>query len=421
MTTSEKQRVYRPLESTQTIKNSQAMYYFESKNPYLHEEGKKIAWITSGGPVEFLIAMDIIPLYPEQYGAIAGAAKDSTRLCQIAEEHGYSQDLCAYARTSFGSIYSPESPTPLSEIDGTGGLATPDMLICGNNICGTVLKWYQDVSRIYNIPLFLFDTPPLSNERIPSYYIDYLTSQIDDFIGFLEQQMDTKMNEDTLNETFQNSKEAIELWNRILELGKNTPAPLNCADRFLLMAPVVSQRGKAETVNIYEEVLKEVQERVDNHEGAITVDEKYRLLWDNIPIWSNLYSFFNTLAQKGVVFPVDTYTHAWSMNFQVSGDLVKDAAMMYSSIYLNKTLQHKIDLISRLGQIYHCDGVLLHSMRSCKRYSLGQPITRVEVTEKTSIPGILIEGDMNDTRAYTEGQLMTRIEALLELIDENRF
>ncbi|MHA2110491.1 MAG: hypothetical protein ACW98W_03375 [Candidatus Hodarchaeales archaeon] len=108
MSKNEKQRVYRPLECLQNIKNSQAMYYFQSKNPYLHDEGKKVAWITSGGPVEFLIAMNIVPLYPEQYGAIAGSAKDSTRLCQVAESHGYSQDLCAYARTSFGSIYSPE-------------------------------------------------------------------------------------------------------------------------------------------------------------------------------------------------------------------------------------------------------------------------------------------------------------------------
>ena len=107
---SKKEKVYRKLESLQSVKNMMAMYYLESKNPYLHDEGKKIAWITSGGPVEFLIAMDIIPLYPEQYGAIAGAAKDGTRLSQIAESHGYSPDLCSYARTSFGSIFSPEPP-----------------------------------------------------------------------------------------------------------------------------------------------------------------------------------------------------------------------------------------------------------------------------------------------------------------------
>jgi benzoyl-CoA reductase/2-hydroxyglutaryl-CoA dehydratase subunit BcrC/BadD/HgdB len=413
----EKKRVYRRLESLQSVKNSQAMYYLQSKNPYLHDEGKKIAWVTSGAPVEFLIAFNIIPLYPEQYGAIAGAAKDSTRLCQIAESHGYNADLCAYARTSFGSMFDPNPPTPLSEIDGIGGLAKPDMLIAGNNICGTVMKWYQDVSRFYDVPLFLFDTPPLTNERIPDYYIEYLTSQLNDYVEFLEKIMNQKVNEEKMLETMLNSKKAIDLWTDILELGKYKPSPLNCADRFLLMAPVVSQRGTTETVTVYEEVLAEVQKRVDNGEGAITVPENYRLLFDNIPIWFNLYEFFNSLAERGVVFPVDTYTHAWSQEFSESGDLLYDAAIMYSNIYLNKTLQHKMDLISSLAVDYNCNGILYHSMRSCKRYSLGQPVTRVEVTEKTGIPGVIIEGDMCDSRNFSEEQAWTRIDALLELID----
>ncbi|MFX0050519.1 MAG: 2-hydroxyacyl-CoA dehydratase subunit D [Candidatus Hodarchaeota archaeon] len=419
MSTSKTQRVYRRLECLQNVKNQMAMYYIQSKNPDLHDEGKKIAWVTSGGPVEPLIAMDIIPLYPEQYGAIAGSAKDSTRLCEVAEAHGYNSDLCAYARTSFGSIFSPDAPTPMFEIDGVGGLAKPDMLIAGNNICGTVMKWYQQVSRIYNVPLFLFDTPPLSSDTIPTYYVDYLTAQLEKYIEFLEVQMDRKMDQKRLEETMKNSQHAIELWTKIIDLGKNHPSPLNCADRFLLMAPVVAQRGTIETVEVYKEVIEEVQQRVDDGHGAITVPEKYRILWDNIPIWFNLYDFFNTLAQKGVVFPVDTYTHAWSQNFIETGDLLHDAAVMYSNIYLNKTLQHKIDLISKLVTEYKCNGILYHSMRSCKRYSLGQPITRHEVTEKTGIPGVLVEGDMCDSRNFAEEQAWTRIDALLELLDMN--
>ncbi|MFX1514888.1 MAG: 2-hydroxyacyl-CoA dehydratase subunit D [Promethearchaeota archaeon] len=418
MSNRETNRVYRRLESTQSIKNAQAMYYFQSKNPYLYDEGKKVAWVTSGAPVEFLIAMDIIPLYPEQYGAIAGAAKDSTRLCQVAENHGYNADLCAYARTSFGSVFSPEPPTPMHEIDGTGGLARPDMLIAGNNICGTVLKWYQDLSRHYKIPLFLFDTPPLTGDRLPNYYMEYITIQLQNYIEFLEKQMGRKMNEDKMIETMQNSLQAIDLWTQILELCKNKPSPLNCADRFLLMAPVVAQRGSLETISVYEEVLAEVQQRVDKGLGAITVPEKYRLLFDNIPIWFNLYEFFNSFAAKGVVFPVDTYTQAWSQQGRItrSDDLLRDAATMYSNIYLNKTLQHKIDLISTLTIDYDCDGILYHSMRSCKRYSLGQPITRREVTEQTGKPGVIVEGDMCDSRNFSEEQAWTRIEALLELI-----
>ncbi|MFW9779609.1 MAG: 2-hydroxyacyl-CoA dehydratase subunit D [Candidatus Heimdallarchaeota archaeon] len=420
MSSSEKKRVYRPLKSLQSVKNHMAMYYFQSKNPYLHDEGKKVAWVTSGGPVEFLIAMNIIPLYPEQYGAIAGSAKDSTRLVQVAEAHGYSPDLCSYARTSFGSVYSPDPPTPLSEIDGIGGLQKPDMLVCGNNICGTVLKWYQDIARHWNIPMFLFDTPPLVDDTVPSYYLEYVIQQLENYVDFLEIQMGNKMDSEKLEEAFLYSRQAVQLWSTILELCSNKPSPLNCADRFLLMAPVVAQRGTREIVPIYEEVLTEVQNRVDHSLGAITVPERYRLLWDNIPIWFNIFSFFNSLAAKGVVFPADTYTNAWRQAFsKESGDVIRDAALAYSTIYLNKTLQHKIDLIGELATRFQCDGVLYHSMRSCKRYSLGQPITRREVTMRTGLNGVLIEGDMCDARSFSEEQAWTRIEALLELIENS--
>lgn len=418
----EKKKAYRRLESDTDVKNFMAMYYLNSKNPYLSDEGIKLAWVTSGAPVEYLIAADVIPLYPENYGAIAGAAKDSTRLCIAAENCGYSSDLCSYARTSFGSILSPDPPTPLSEIDGTGGLAKPDMLICGNNICGTVLKWYQDVSRIYDIPMFLFDTPPLRSDYIPPHYRSYVEEQLVEYIQFIEMVTKNTIPPENIDNALHASFKSIELWSEILEKGKISPAPLNCADRFLAMAPIVCQRGSSEIIPLYETLLEEVNTRIDQGLGAITGEEKYRLLWDNIPIWFNIYSFFNTLASRGAVFPVDTYTNAWGGSLKKSAidynDHIKTMAQIYSSIYLNQTLQSKIDLIGSLAVDFNCTGVIYHSQRSCKRYSLGQPITKKEVLEKTGIPGILIDGDMTDSRNFSEEQTWTRIEALLEIIDQ---
>jgi len=40
-----------------------------------------------------------------------------------------------------------------------GGLPRPDMLICCNNICGTVLRWYEVQAWYFQIPLFILDTP----------------------------------------------------------------------------------------------------------------------------------------------------------------------------------------------------------------------------------------------------------------------
>ncbi|MGZ6223475.1 MAG: hypothetical protein ACXWMW_12125, partial [Syntrophales bacterium] len=55
------------------MKEIMMVYYMEAKSARI--SGRKVAWITSGGPVEPLIAMDIIPVYPENHGAMIGASK----------------------------------------------------------------------------------------------------------------------------------------------------------------------------------------------------------------------------------------------------------------------------------------------------------------------------------------------------------
>ena len=90
----EKQR--RKIKAVGRMKEIMTAYYIDAKTA--ETTGKKVAWITSGGPVEPLIAMDVIPVYPENHGAMIGAAKMGTDLCRAAEQMGYSEDLCAYAR-----------------------------------------------------------------------------------------------------------------------------------------------------------------------------------------------------------------------------------------------------------------------------------------------------------------------------------
>ena len=149
MTDSDKGKNSRKIKAVGKMKEIMTTYYIDAKSA--SQTGKKVAWITSGGPVEPLIAMDVIPVYPENYGAMIGASKMGGDLCEKAEELGYSGDLCSYARADI----------VCSMVDGgpIGGLPKPDMLICCNNICGTVLKWYEIQARHYDVPLFILDTP----------------------------------------------------------------------------------------------------------------------------------------------------------------------------------------------------------------------------------------------------------------------
>ena len=166
-------------------------YYMEAKSPPEQRNNRKIAWITSGGPVEPLIAMDMIPVYPENHAAMVGASKMGGDLCARAENMGYAGDLCSYARSDIACATVNGGPI--------GGLPKPDLLVCCNNICGTVMKWYEVQARYFNVPLFIFDTP-MCHTGFSEEARQYVITQFMDYIGVLEKVCGEKMHLDTLLE-----------------------------------------------------------------------------------------------------------------------------------------------------------------------------------------------------------------------------
>ena len=396
------EKAYRRLESSKELQQISFQHMLEGH--HASEEGR-LAWVTSGFPVEIPVAMDVGVVYPEQYGAVVGANKVGPMVCGFAEDIGYSSELCSYARASIGSVLKP-SESPLE------GLPKPQALLACNNICGSVLKWYDAVSELTEAPVFLLDTPALDVEQQP-HHIEYVRHGIDNLIEFLSTTLGSTLTDERLIETAKLSSEAITLWQKSLKACKAKPTPLNCADRFLTMAPVVSSRGKQYCVDFYKTLYEEVESRVKEGIGAIR-DEKVRLLWDNIPPWFQIFRFFNGMAQRGVAFPADTYTHAWSGAVEAD-DPYTSVATVYSNSYLNKGLEAKADKMEHLIKDYDLDGFIMFSVRSCKRYSLGQMVTREIVTERTGVPGTIIEGDMVDSRLFNEAQIGTRVDALLEM------
>jgi benzoyl-CoA reductase/2-hydroxyglutaryl-CoA dehydratase subunit BcrC/BadD/HgdB len=69
---------------------------------------------------------------------------------------------------------------------------------------------------------------------------------------------------------------------------------------------------------------------------------------------------------------------------------------------------------------YAVDGLVMHSNRSCKPYSLGQYDIQRIVAERRGLPTLVIEADMVDPRAFSESQVETRIDAFMEMVKARR-
>jgi len=62
------------------------------------------------------------------------------------------------------------------------------------------------------------------------------------------------------------------------------------------------------------------------------------------------------------------------------------------------------------------DGLVIHSARSCKPYSVGQYDLKRLLMERLGVPSVVVEADIADSRAYSEEQTMTRLEAFFETL-----
>jgi bcr-type benzoyl-CoA reductase subunit B len=395
-----------PLKSTERLKEIMTRHYFLSRYA---EGAKPVAWVTSGAPVELLRAFDFYTFYPENHGALCGAQKMGPELCAVAEEHGYHQDLCSYARIDLGAYFSGNTPV--------GKLPKPNLLFASNNICQTVVYWFKVLAHYWKVPLVLFDTP-YNFEDITDNNISYMVRQFEEMIPTLEGVSGRRFNYQKFQEIIRIAKEASITWGEVLAAMKARPSPMTIFDAFGHLAPIVSLRGLPVTLDYYRILLSELKERVDKGMGAVKNEHK-RLMWDNIAIWYKVRDLSNLFAEQGMNFVTATYTNAWAetITYTDVNQPFESMAKAYSLVILNNNLNHRLELMKRLIKEYQVDGLVIHSARSCKPYSVGQYDLKRLLMERLGIPSVIIEADITDSRVFSEEQARTRIEAFFEAME----
>ncbi|HSH68548.1 MAG TPA: 2-hydroxyacyl-CoA dehydratase family protein [Deferrisomatales bacterium] len=395
-----------PLASGARLKEIMTRHYLLARYA---QGAKPVAWVTSGAPVELLRAFDFYTVYPENHGALCGAARQGTALCEEAEARGYSQDLCSYARIDLGHLFSGKTPV--------GRLPRPDLLFASNNICQTVGYWYKALAHHLNIPLVLFDTPYNFGD-ITDADIAYMADQFEEMIPVLEQVSGRPFDYRKFQGVIALAKESSELWGQVLATMQARPAPMTIFDAFVHLAPIVSLRGLPVCRGYYEILLAELKTRVERGVGALAVERK-RLMWDNIAIWFKVRELAELFAARGMNFVAATYTSAWAETtpYLDVNHPFESMARTYSLVILNNNLDARLRSMERFTREYAVDGLVIHSARSCKPYSVGQYDLRRLLRERLGVPSVVLEADITDSRIWSEEQARTRLEAFFETLE----
>ncbi len=398
----------RRLQTTKGFYRNYIQKFYEDAHK-AKEEKRPVAWVASTFPVEMLQAMDVVPVWPENYASVCAARQVSVRLCEAAEREGFSRDLCSYARCVLGSIFG-EKDLP------EGGMPTPNFLVASTGACDTHFKWFQVASRRLKRPLFLLDIPydTAGAEKSEGCQVEHYVAQIEELITFLEEQTGREFDMNRLREVERLSDRTSKLWMEIQDHRKAIPTPMNARDAFSAVFFMLCIPGTEMAVEFYERLRDELKERVKNKIGVVQ-DERYRLIWDNLPMWFNL-RFFDYLNSLGAVVVAETFSHVWAGDLDVSKPL-ESLARKYLPNFANAVVERRIELIIRLVRDWSVDGVILPTNRGCRMMSIGMTVVKDVVYERLGVPSLILNVDSSDWRSYNEAQVKVEIEAFIEMLN----
>jgi len=379
-------------------------------------------------------AMDIEVVYPENYGAVAAAAGLAPQYLDRADADGFPSHLCGYSRITLGytSRMMKELKGQVPPEAPLGGMPKPVFLLASAAICDARYKWFQALGRYMNVPVWTLEAPA---PGVREFFIEGCyeqmvklgVNQLRDFVAFVENTVGRKMDWEKLDKTAKLMIEVNRVWHEVNELRKARPCPMHSRDFWSAMPAALFLAGDLEdSLRLYQDMYKEVKDRVDKHTGAIP-EEKYRLVFAELPPWHSL-GFFDKLAERGWNFVVESFAYhppipidlskvndplerITKFSFQVFVGYYKDAWQqnMFGSPFAYPYLKY--------AREWKCDGALLHPVISCRSASTHLPYVSNMLMDKLRVPSLSVEGDMVDLRLFNSEDALARAEPFEETME----
>jgi bcr-type benzoyl-CoA reductase subunit B len=404
------------LETTSILKEVMAGYYY-SLDAAARDTRQKVAWCTSVGPAELLRAFRYRVHFPENHAALLGARRESTGYIPMANAIGYSPEICSYLTSDVGCYLKGQ--TPLSKVyPRIESVPRPDLLVYNTNQCRDVQEWFEFYGREFGVPV-VGVTPPHALVEVRETDIANVVDQFKSMIPTMEEVSGREFDLARVQESMRLSRECSQLWGKVLGLARQAPSPWTFFDGTIHMGPAVCLRGLQEAVDYYRILKVELEQRI--REGVAAVDgEQFRLYWEGMPIWGKLRALSETFADLRTAVVASTYCNSWVFDAFDESRPFESMAQAYTEIFINRAESVKERYLENMVGRFQVDGIIFHDARTCpnnsnSRYGMPQRLER-----RLGIPCLVISGDLNDLRCYSEEQTRTNIEAFIEQLEEQR-
>lgn len=342
-------------------------------------------------PCEIVRAFGMNTIFAEGFSGYMTGAYAEKAFVEAAEAAGIAETYCSYHKILMGAAFS-------------GVLPRPRFIINTSMICDANNLTFRALADYYDVPQFYIDIPTSADEGS----IKYVADQLREMTSFLEKHTGKKLDEDVLKQYAYRTKATIDNFKKCLELKKNATLPNDITSEMYEVFLTHPLLGTEETLK-YSQMLMDDLEHAPKKSGI-------RLLWmHTIP-------YFQVPLRDRLNFNDKCQIISCDMNFEnfVDTDPEKPYESMAKRLVMSSFNGHSDNRINRAAQVAReldADGIIYFCHWGCKQ-TMGAAVNAKKKLEEQGFPTLVLNGDGGDRRNTSDGQILTRLDAFLEMLEE---
>ncbi|MGD9078759.1 MAG: 2-hydroxyacyl-CoA dehydratase family protein [Desulfobacterales bacterium] len=363
----------------------------------LYADDNTVAWCGLAVPFNLLNAMGITSCFVEFVGAALATTGTADPFLEEAEQAGFVGDTCGYHRSVMGAARK-------------GIMPKPDFLIATTCPCTGGIAVMENLADLFNKDLFVLNVPQEGSEQ----NVAYLADQLRDMVEFVCRHTGKPLDEDKLRKAIENTNLTRKIMKDVYHLAQNIPSPTDgrLLTNFGLVMPLFC--GSEASIEIAQAYKDEFTARVDNGTPGVP-GEKLRLLWiqNRIQFNNPLVELLEKEYQANIVS--DEFNDIFWDPIDPQ-DPYPGLARRAIAIPLNGGIQRRIGHLQKLARAYSLDGAINPCHWGCRQGTGARGLISGGLKE-IGVPVLNLEVDCVDQRNFAEGQLRTRIEAFVEMLE----
>jgi len=345
-------------------------------------------------PCELLHAVGIKPESVEGFSCYLNGACCERFFIDYIENVGMPKTLCSYHKTTLGAAFSKVLPKP-------------KFIMATTMICDANIITFRELADFWEVPLFTVDIPGNNDEDSMGYVED----QLKQAVSFIEENTNKKFDYERLKEVIRRENRSMGLYKKYLEelSAKYIPNDVTSEMYKLLLTHILN--GTEEAEKYFKMMLDDAQKQ----EGR---NDRIRTLWCHpIPNWqTSIKEIFNNSPKYQLLCSDLNFDAVFELD---ENNPIRSLAIKLLNNHLRGSADHRAGKILDMAQYLNADGVVYFSNWGCKKTLGGAGITK-KILEEKGIPVLVLDGDGCDRENINDGQMKTRLQAFLEILEVKR-